>query len=61
MIVALENGQIQLYNYKKREIVKIISARDKSYSNHIYLSKNGYLLSGKVDGQINLYELLENN
>ena len=61
MIVALENGEIQLYNYKKREIVKIISARDKSYSNHINLSKNGNLLSGKVDGQINLYELLENN
>ena len=61
MIVALENGEIQLYNYKKREIVKIISAGDKSCSNHIYLSKNGYLLSGKIDGQINLYELLENN
>ena len=56
--VAFENGEIQIYNYRKEEIVKTISAHGSNVS-RLYLLKNGHLLSGSTNGDIKLWKLLE--
>ena len=54
--VALENGEIQIYNYKKMETVKTISAHSSCVKRMCSLS-NGNLVSGSEDSDIKLWEL----
>ena len=55
--IALENGEIQIYDLNKMENVHSISAHS-SFVNRISLLQNGNLFSGSEDGNIKLWEFL---
>ena len=58
--MAIENGEIQIYNIDKMKIVKTIQAH--SYDvNRLHLLNNGDLLSGSGDGEIKLWKMLDIN
>ena len=56
--VALDNGQIQIYNLNKKETITTFSAH-KSRVNYLHLLKNGDLLSGSSDGEIKLWKMID--
>ena len=57
--IALENGNIQIYNYHKMEIVKTIQAHSSYVYRLYYLSNDGHLVSGSEDGEIKMWTIFE--
>jgi WD40 repeat protein len=55
---ALENGEIELYNLKKKQKIKSFLAH-LSYVYRMHFLSNGYLLSGCGNGEIHLRKMLE--
>ena len=58
--VGFRNGQIQIYNFKNKEIVITIPAH-QSAVNELLLLKNGCLLSRSENGEIKLWKIFDNN
>ena len=56
--VALENGQIVIFDLNKMEQIHFISAH-LSYVYRLRFISNGYLLSGCGKGKINLWKVLD--
>ena len=60
MLLAYQNGQIEIFNFNRIELVKTILF-NQSEVNHLILLANGDLVSGSKDGQINRSKMLESN
>ena len=59
ILVSLQNGDIQIYDFNKMETIKIISREDESCISCFRLLSNGNLLTGCYNGEINLWKILQ--